>query len=512
VSAKAKREYLRAIHSRYRRASRPERQRILDEFCGVTHYHRKYAIRLLGGPLPGPVRPVPRRRPPRYGPPVIAALRHMWEAAGYPWSVRLKALLPLWLPWARRRLRLTDRVVQQLRTISPRQMDRRLAVHKRQLKTRRYGRTKPGTLLKHHIPLKTDRWDVAVPGFTELDLVAHCGNAADGEFAHSLNVVDIHTTWTETHAILGKAQHRVQAALDEIRQALPFRLAGIDSDNGSEFINAQLVRYCRDQQIQFTRGRPYKKDDNAHVEQKNWTHVRKLVGYLRYDTPAAVAALNDLYRHELRLFQNLFLPSVKLQRKERVGARIRRRYEAPQTPLDRLRRCAQVPPTTLAALEALRARLDPFQLAQTIDAKLERLFALGRPGHAAPAAAAPSPPSTAVAARAVPARDERRPPSMIPERRRERDPNGTTPETRGRSITPRKPVGSVDIKKPMPTLPTGSTTMNEILRRRRSGSLPRRSDHVPSVEGPQPPTPSTTLAPRVTSQMARRSRLHSQMA
>ena len=171
--------------------------------------------------------------------------------------------------------------------------------------TRRYGRTKPGTLLKHHIPLKTDHWDVTVPGFTELDLVAHCGDRADGEFAHSLNVTDIHTTWGETRAVLGRGEARVQTALEEIRQALPFRLQGIDSDNGSEFINDHLYRYCQTQGIQFTRGRPYKKDDNAHIEQKNWTHVRKLVGYLRYDTPLAVGALNALYRHELRLFRGV---------------------------------------------------------------------------------------------------------------------------------------------------------------------------------------------------------------
>ena len=149
---------------------------------------------------------------------------------------------------------------------------------------------------------------MTVPGFTELDLVAHGGDRADGEFAHSLNVTDIHTTWGETRAVLGRGEARVQTALEEIRQALPFRLQGIDSDNGSEFINDHLYRYCQAQGIQFTRGRPYKKDDNAHIEQKNWTHVRKLVGYLRYDTPLAVGALNALYRHELRLFQNLFLP------------------------------------------------------------------------------------------------------------------------------------------------------------------------------------------------------------
>jgi hypothetical protein len=230
--------------------------------------------------------------------------------------------------------------------------------------------------LKHHIPIKTDHWAVTVPGYTELALVAHCGSAAAGEFAHSLNVTDIQTTWGETRAVLGKGEGRVQEALEEIRQALPFRLRGIDSDNGSEFINDHLDRYCQAQEIQFTRGRPYKKDDNAHVEQKNWTHVRKLVGYRRYDTPAAVAALNDLYRHELRLFQNLFLPSVKLCQKTRVGARVRRRYDAPRTPLDRVQACPEADPVAVARLVARRDQLDPFAMAAAIDRKIERLVAL----------------------------------------------------------------------------------------------------------------------------------------
>ncbi|MBI3456173.1 MAG: DDE-type integrase/transposase/recombinase [Candidatus Rokubacteria bacterium] len=376
MSVRAKEEYLRAIHGRYRQAPREAKGQILDEFCANTGYHRKAALRLLNGPPPGPGRRRPRNRAATYGSAVIQAVSAIWEAAGYPWSVRLKALLPLWLPWARRRLRLSATVCQQLRRISPRQIDRRLASVKRTLKTRRYGRTKPGTLLKHHIPLKTDHWDVTVPGFTELDLVAHCGERADGEFAHSLNVADIHTTWVETRAVLGKSEIRVQEALDEIRRALPFRLRGIDSDNGSEFINDHLYRYCQAQAIQFTRGRPYKKDDNAHIEQKNWTHVRKLVGYLRYDTPAAVTALNALYRHELRLFQNLFLPSVKLVRKERVGARVRRRYDAPRTPLERVEACPDADPAAVAQWVARRDQLNPFALSQAIDRKIERLVAL----------------------------------------------------------------------------------------------------------------------------------------
>jgi transposase InsO family protein len=392
MSRQGRWEYLKAIYPRYQQASRLEKQRILDEFCRVTRYHRKSALRLLNGPVPDRRPPAPRRRPPTYGTRVIQILAAIWRAAGYPWSLRLNALLPLWLPWARQRFRLSPPLEAQLLRLSPRQMDRRLAVYRRPGATGRYGRTKPGTLLKHHIPLRTDRWDVTVPGFTEIDLVAHCGDSGDGEFLHSLNLTDIHTTWVETRAVLGRGQHAVQQALEAMRQTLPFRLRGIDSDNGSEFINAHLVGYCQRHGIQFTRGRPYKKDDNAHIEQKNWTHVRKLVGYVRYDSPAAVAALNALYQHELRLFQNLFLPSVKLVRKTRVGARIRRVYDRPQTPFERVQACPEADPVRVAHLQHLRATLDPFALAETIDAQLARLYALAhhRPVPLSPAARTPT--------------------------------------------------------------------------------------------------------------------------
>lgn len=390
MEAGARREYVQAIVPRYRAATRAEKGRILDEFCQVTGYHRKSALRRLHGRPRQTAGAHRRGRPAVYGPAVASALREIWTAAGYPWSLRLQALMPLWLSWAQRRFRLSAPVCAQLQAISPRQIDRVLHPVKRTLTTRRYGRTKPGTLLKHHIPLKTDRWDVAGPGFTELDLVAHNGSRSDGEFAHSLNVTDVHTTWNETRAVLGRGEVAVQEALEAIRQALPFRLRGIDSDNGSEFINDHLYRYCQALEIQFTRGRPYKKDDNAHIEQKNWTHVRKVVGYLRYDRPAAVTALNDLYQHELRLFQNLFLPSVKLVRKERVGARVRRRYDAPRTPLDRVRACPDADPTAVARFLALRERLDPFALSAAIDRKLVRLEALATPGRA-PVSASTSP-------------------------------------------------------------------------------------------------------------------------
>jgi hypothetical protein len=367
---------MKAIYPRYQHATRLEKQRILDEFCQVTRYHRKSALRLLNGPVPERHPPPRRRRSPTYGIRVIQILVAIWRAAGYPWSVRLKALLPLWLRWARPRFRLTPALEAQLLRLSARQMDRRLAPYRRPGQTGRYGGTKPGALLKHHIPLRTDRWDVRVPGFTEIDLVAHCGESGDGEFAHSLNLTDIHTTWVETRAVLGRGQHAVQQALAEMRQTLPFPLRGIDSDNGSEFINAHLYGYCQRHGIQFTRGRPYKKDDNAHIEQKNWTHVRKLLGYVRYASPDAVAAMNALYRQELRLFQNLFLPSVKLIRKVRVGARIRRVYDRPQTPFDRVQACPEADRAKVAQLAVLRVQLDPFALAEAIEQKLGHLYTL----------------------------------------------------------------------------------------------------------------------------------------
>ena len=368
-------EYLRAIYERYRKAGRKAKQVILSEFCANTGYHRKYAIRLLNRPRPEKP-PARRRRGLSYGPETLRVLTAVWAAAGYPWSVRLRALLPQWMPWMRQRFCLRTEIERQLLQISARQMDRRLKPQKTQRRRSIYGRTKPGYLLKHHIPVKTDRWDVHCPGFTEVDLVSHSGNAASGEFAHTLNVTDIHTTWTESRAVLGRGEEAVQRALNEIAEALPFALLGVDSDNGSEFINWHLKRWCEGQQIQMTRGRPYKKDDNAHVEQKNWTHVRKLLGWDRYDTHEAVAAMNELYGRELRLWLNLFLPSVKLLKKVRVGSKVRRVYDAARTPFARVQECAGAHAQKLAQLEQLRKRLDPFQLSRSVERQLEYISRL----------------------------------------------------------------------------------------------------------------------------------------
>jgi hypothetical protein len=312
---------------------------------------------------------------------VDQVLRVVWEAANYPWSVRLKALLPQWLPFLKKRLSISPRLESQLLRISPRQIDRRLKPYKVRAKRRLYGKTKPGTLLKHQIPIRAERWEVSRPGYTEIDLVSHSGDRADGEFIHTLTLTDIHTAWTENQAVMGKSQAFVVEALEQIRKRLPFELRGIDSDNGSEFINHHLHGYCQLLEIEFTRGRPYKKDDNAHVEQKNWTHVRRLMGYLRYDNARALATMNDLYGSELRSLQNLFLPSVKLMSKTRVGSRLRRRYDLPRTPLDRLLACSGPKHPRLAALRALRDRLDPFKVSAIVDRKLRTIHALSNVRH-----------------------------------------------------------------------------------------------------------------------------------
>src|SRR5499425_1968149 len=250
------------------------------------------------------------------------------------------------------------------------------APYKTSAQRRLYGGTRPGRLLKHHIPLRVDRWDVRAPGFTEVDLVAHSGNSGEGEFAYTLNVTDVYSGWTESRAVLGRGQVGVVAALEEIAQALPFGLLGIDTDNGSEFLNWHVGRWCAQHDIQFTRGRPYKKDDNAHIEQKNWTHVRKLMGWERYDTAQAVEAMNDLYGQELRLWMNVFQPSVKLVRKVRVGARLRRVYEAAQTPLQRVQASGEGEAEALARLQAQQASLDPFELHRHIEEKLGAIYEL----------------------------------------------------------------------------------------------------------------------------------------
>jgi len=371
-------KYLETVHKRYHAATKATKGKILDELTKVCGYHRKYAIWKLNhlARVSGSKGRPRRQRPRTYGQEVERILASIWEVAGYPWSARLKEILRLWLPWAKQHFTITPELEKKLLAISPSTIDRLLRLRKRRLKRRLYGRTKPGSLLKHQIPIRTDHWDVRRPGFVEVDLVSHSGDSATGEFLYSLNLTDICSAWTETRAVMGRGEAGVLEAFQEMQADLPFPILGLDSDNGGEFINHHLWRYCQKEKIQFTRSRPYKKDDNAHIEQKNWTHVRKLIGWDRYDSKRAMEAMNDLYRNELRLLMNLFQPSVRLIKTKRVGSRLKRLYDKPLTPLDRLLASDITPPSTMLELKTLRDHTDPFVLSQTVNRKLETIWNL----------------------------------------------------------------------------------------------------------------------------------------
>lgn len=374
----SKREYFRAIYRRYRKAGAEEKGQILDEFCKVCGYNRKYAIWKLNRAAPEKNLQQRRRRERgfTYSEEIIRVLSSVWEASGFVCSVRLKATLGLWQERIRERFRLNQEQERLLMAISPRQMDRRLKPRKVEMARRIYGRTKPGVLLKHMIPVKTEHWNVKDPGYTETDTVSHSGNSGEGIFAYTVNQTDILTTWVESRAVLGKGETQVVAGLDEMAKDFPFPIRGINPDNGSEFINYHLYAYCKKNGIEFTRSRPYKKDDNAHIEQKNWTNVRKLIGWGRYDTIKSVEAINDLYKNELRLFMNLFTPSLKLLRKKRIGSRIKRIYGQPKSPLDRVIESGKGDPGKVNSLLQLRKLLNPFELANRIDDKLYRIHKL----------------------------------------------------------------------------------------------------------------------------------------
>lgn len=372
MTGKSKRELLAALHPAYRRASKAEKGRILDQFVLATGYHRKYAIRLLKHGPPKTVRR-PRAGHTPYGIMVVQALTHIWEQSGYLCGKRLHAFLPLWIEALERtgNLSLEPKVTQLLLSMSPATIDRKLQPARRRLKHRGRTTTRPGAILKHQIPVRTFAdWDDACPGFTEIDLVAHCGDSTRGEYLNTLSMVDVATQWFESRAVTFRSQRDVFAALDLLRHQFPFPLLGIDSDNDTVFINAHLVRYCRQESITFTRSRPYKKNDQAHVEEKNGSVIRNLIGYDRYEGLEATQALNDVYDC-LRLWVNFFQPSMKLVEKHRVGSKVHKKYDQPQTPYQRVQASPDTSDENKLALRQLFLTLDPLQLRQELDRHLE---------------------------------------------------------------------------------------------------------------------------------------------
>jgi hypothetical protein len=369
--------YLKAIRSRYARAGRKTKATILDEFCAVCGYHRKYAIRLLNQRGKAKQRRRPGRKPIYAVPELLTALKRIWFASDQMCSKKLKAAIPLWLPhYATVYTALTTETQEQLLSISAATIDRLLkpvrVVHGR----KGLGGTRPGSLLKNQIPIRTHFWDVSQPGFMEADTVAHCGNSLAGSFVWSLTMTDIHTSWTESRATWDKGAQGVLAQIQDIEGQLPFALQGFDCDNGSEFLNYHLVRYFTDHPslTSFTRSRPYKKNDNAHVEQKNWSHVRQLFGYDRFEERQILPLMNDLYAHEWSLYQNHFCPTMKLRKKQRINSRYVKQYDAPQTPYQRVLASDQITDEARQRLQTVHQSLNPFILKRAIEKKLRVIF------------------------------------------------------------------------------------------------------------------------------------------
>ncbi len=379
MSPRARMEYLETIYLRYKRASLKEKTLILNEFCLNCGYHRKHAIRLLTH-FKRFTKPKPRKRgkPSKYNHPcVLRPLKKIWLAANLPCSKRLKAILPLWLAgYVKEFGSLSSEVVHLLQGISPATLDRLLEPTRVKYRGRGRTTTKPGTLLRKQIPIKTNQWDETKPGFLEADTIAHCGESLLGQFAYTLDTVDIATGWTEQRAVWGKGETEVLRQIQEIEDSLPFPLLGFDSDNGSEFLNWHLIKHFqkRHKPVQFTRSRPYHKDDNAHVEQKNWTHVRQWLGYRRFDKPVLVGLMNDLYTQQWRLYHNFFLPSVKLVEKRLVDGKAIKRYDSPKTPYQRVLASPYLSDAVKHALKEQFETLNPFTLRKAMETKLNTIF------------------------------------------------------------------------------------------------------------------------------------------
>jgi hypothetical protein len=369
-----KREYLAAIWSRYRRVGRRFKSKILDEFCAICGYTRKYAIQLLARSLGrAKKRPGPRRQ---YDGAVLAALKAIWLLSEQMCSKRLKAALPIWLPFYEQAAGvLLPEVRQKILRLSPATIDRLLRPVRARYPGKGFCGTRPGTWLKHQIPIRTEHWDAQRPGYLEADTVAHCGNSLSGDFVWSLTFTDVFSQWTENRAVWNKGAMDVVRQIRDVEQQLPFAILAFDVDNGSEFLNHHLWRYFthRPQRVHLTRSRPYKKNDQAHVEQKNWTHVRQLLGYQRIEDRSVIPLIDDLYRSWAQL-HNFFCPTLKLLRKSRQGAKTRRYYSPPQTPYQRLLACSELLPEDRERLQASYAQLNPLELKKGIESKLRKVF------------------------------------------------------------------------------------------------------------------------------------------
>jgi hypothetical protein len=377
-----RRSITKEMARRYARASKGERGRMLDELCALTGYNRSYAARLLRARARGPAPPrVRRRRTRTYGPELLPALRKVWATLDRPCGKRLAAVMAPTIAALERHGEMDLALEQRelLVAASPATLDRLLRTDRGKLRLKGRALTRPGTLLKSQIPVRTfTQWDQGVAGFLEIDLVGHEGGDPRGEFAYSLCCTDVASGWTEVRVVRNRARRWTHEALLDIRERLPFPVRGLDSDNGAEFINNNLAAWCEAEQITLTRSRPLHKNDCCYVEQKNWSVVRREVGYGRYDTDRERALIAEIYA-DLRLYVNYFLPSMKLRVKQRTGAKVVKRYDRPTTPYRRLLALGALDKKTARRLEAEYLSLNPAELRRRLtdnERRLTRLCAL----------------------------------------------------------------------------------------------------------------------------------------
>jgi hypothetical protein len=379
MSQRSKRELLEEIRPRYLKAKKSKKKTMLDEFVAATGYHSKYATRILKHGRP-------RRSNKKHGLPkiyqgeVVVALEQIWEVCGRICSKRLQPFLPEMVKVLERcgELQLPEQTKTLLLQMSRSTIDRCLSPVRFEHPQHGLSTTKPGSLLKKAIPVRTfTPWDEDQPGFLEIDLVAHCGGSVEGQYLNTLTCVDLSTGWIECLPVRQRTQQAVFEAIQIMRTLLPFLLLGLDSDNGGEFINDLLYQYCLSEKITFTRSRPYQKNDQAHVEQKNWSVVRRLIGYDRFETEEDYLLLQTIYA-DLRLYANFFQPVLKLVSKEHVDNKLRKRYDQAATPFQRVLAAKDIPLEIKARLTNLYVQLNPVQLRTSIDAKVAKLWKLSR--------------------------------------------------------------------------------------------------------------------------------------
>ena len=381
-----KHELAKEILGRYLKATKEEKRSILDEFCANTKYDRKYAITKLKKLQMTPnykdsiVGKHTRNRERRYDGYVEVVIEKIYEALGGIGARRIhpmkETVLEKGIEFGH--IKVDPMTKMKVRVMSRSTLDRMISRVRERNAIKGISTTRPGVLLKSEIPLRVGVWEETDPGFSEIDLVAHCGDSASGMFISTLNTTDIATMWFESEPVMGKAQERVVEGLQEIEKRIPYSQRGIDSDNGSEFINRQLYEYCLKKKIIFTRSRSYKKNDNAHIEQKNYTTVKQVLGYQRFDTEEVFTLMQKLYRGPLRLYINFFQPSVRCIEKKRVGSKIKKIYDTAKTPFERVVAHSRIPETTKETLTRLFESLDPFQLRKEVDGLVRKIQELSK--------------------------------------------------------------------------------------------------------------------------------------